>query len=72
MRLLLRFHSQFTLKNSFGDCDTAAAHRRVASNAASRALVTAQMEMQFLADTTGVQLEGSSSHDTTRTTLKVR
>ena len=41
-------YSQFTLKNSFGDFDTAAAHRRVASNAASHAVVTAQMEMQFL------------------------
>ena len=39
---MLSFHSQFTLKNSFGDFDTAAAHRRVASNAASHALVTAR------------------------------
>ena len=42
------FNSQFTLRNSFGDFETAAAHRRVASNAASHAHVTAQMVMQFL------------------------
>ena len=50
MRLRYRFvpFTELTLKNSFGDFDTAAAHRRVASNAASHALVTAQMVMQFL------------------------